>query len=87
MCEARVFWHYECPICGTIYPYGMFAGKPVRVCVRCKEEKTEPKKCSEEKTEPKKCSDCRKYETKLCPPWPVKGPDHWCTQYDSRGVE
>ena len=28
------------------------------------------------------CEDCRKYETKDCPPWPKKGPDHWCTQYD-----
>ena len=41
------------------------------------------KKCKEEKTEPKECSDCRKYETKECPPWPVKGPDHWCTQYEA----
>jgi len=37
----------------------------------------------EEKTEPKKCKYCKKYETKECPPWPVKGPDHWCTQYEA----
>ena len=29
----------------------------------------------------KKCANCRKYETEDCPPWPTKGPNHWCTQY------
>ena len=36
----------------------------------------------------KRCADCRKYKTEDCPPWPTKGPDHWCTQFepkDSKG--
>ncbi len=34
-----------------------------------------------------KCLNCKKYETPWCPPWPVKGPNHWCTQYDPREVD
>ena len=30
----------------------------------------------------KKCVNCKKYETKNCPPWPTKGSNHWCTQYE-----
>ena len=34
--------------------------------------------------ENKKCANCKKYETERCPPWPVKGPNHWCTQFKRR---
>lgn len=34
------------------------------------------------KEEYKKCANCRKYETEECPPWPTKGPNDWCTQYE-----
>jgi hypothetical protein len=33
----------------------------------------------------KRCVDCRKYKTEDCPPWPTKGPDHWCTQFEPKG--
>lgn len=35
----------------------------------------------------KKCADCRKYKTEDWPPWPTKGPDHWCTQYQKKDSE
>ena len=39
MSEGRVFWHYTCPICDQMFPYGMFAGDPVRICAKCKDKK------------------------------------------------
>lgn len=35
----------------------------------------------------KKCANCRKYKTEDCPPWPTKGPNHWCTQYEMDVIE
>lgn len=32
----------------------------------------------------KQCIACRKYKTEDCPPWPTKGPDHWCTQFEPK---
>ena len=68
--EAKVNWHYTCPICGEMFEYAFAAGPAIKKCSKCKK--------------PKKCLNCRKYEREDCPPWPVKGPDHWCTQYKER---
>ena len=33
--EGRVFWHYTCPICGEMFEYCMFAGRPIKKCKKC----------------------------------------------------
>ena len=39
MCEARVHWHYTCPICEERTEYAFAAGRPIRECSKCKELK------------------------------------------------
>ena len=36
MSEARVHWHYTCPICEKGFPYAFTAGRPIRKCKECK---------------------------------------------------
>ena len=36
MTEGKINWNYTCPICENTFPYGIFAGAPMKECDGCK---------------------------------------------------
>jgi len=36
MSEARVHWHYTCPICEERFSYAFTSGRPIKECPKCK---------------------------------------------------